>query len=180
MATERYFVGPRLLTDIRDTISRVQGMPDNQGGGFLPGMYIPLTPPLGEGGAFRVATFTGAWSIASTKEVTFKYETNTPNTASVLNLFFDFPEPQGTIDCGIAQDGTAWHLVSVPIESVNQQLRDGGDYDNVEVVTDVGISATLSTADCSITVGKTLTTQTVLLPVGGSTYTANVLIFKVN
>jgi hypothetical protein len=137
-------------------------------------------PNLGNAKVFRVATFTGAWDINASKTVTFKNQTATPNTVSASNLFFDFPEPSGTVDCGIAKEGTAWYVVSVPITSVTQQLIDGGDYDNVEVVTDISISASLSTADCSITVNKTLTTQTVLLPVSGSTYTASVLIFKVD
>jgi len=60
---------------------------------------------------FRIATFSGAWSISATKTVTFKYQTATPNTAVAVNLFATVPAPSGTADCAIARDGTAWHLV---------------------------------------------------------------------
>lgn len=61
---------------------------------------------------FRVATFTGAWSIGATKTVTFKYATATPNTASALNLFANVPAPSGSGDCAIAREGTAWFLIA--------------------------------------------------------------------
>jgi hypothetical protein len=57
---------------------------------------------------FRIATFTGAWSIGATKTVTFKYQTS---TANAVNLFALVPAPSGTADCAIARDGTAWFLV---------------------------------------------------------------------
>jgi hypothetical protein len=61
---------------------------------------------------FRVATFTGAWSIGATKTVTFKYQTSTPNTAVALNLFAVVPSPTGSGDCAIAKEGTAWFLIA--------------------------------------------------------------------
>jgi len=61
---------------------------------------------------FRVATFSGAWSIGATKTVTFKYQTSTPNTASALNLFAAVPAPTGSGDCAIAREGTAWFLIA--------------------------------------------------------------------
>lgn len=61
---------------------------------------------------FRVATFTGAWSIGATKTVTFKYQTATPNTANVTNLFFPIVgTATSSVDCAIAKDGTAWYLI---------------------------------------------------------------------
>lgn len=63
---------------------------------------------------FRVATYTGAWAINASKTVTFKYQTNTPNTATVLNLFFPVTSTAaGNRDCAIAKDGTGWFLVDV-------------------------------------------------------------------
>lgn len=62
--------------------------------------------------AFRVATFSGAWSIGATKTVTFKYQTATPNTAVALNLFANVPAPSGSGDCAIAREGTAWFLIA--------------------------------------------------------------------
>ena len=62
------------------------------------------------GKTFRVCTFTGAWSIDGMKTVTFRNQTNTPNTLAASNLFFDIPD-DGTKNCAVAKDGTAWYLV---------------------------------------------------------------------
>ncbi len=61
---------------------------------------------------FRVCTFTGAWTINTSKTVTFRNVTTTPNTASAMNLVYDLPG-QGELPCGIAKDGTAWYLIAV-------------------------------------------------------------------
>jgi len=116
MATERYFVGPRLLTDIRDTISRVQGMPDRSSGGHLPGMYIPLTPPLEEGG-FHMATFTGSWAVGSSKTVTLYNATSTAETLAVTNLLLPVPQLSDNTNsptaCAIGEDRGTWYLLNV-------------------------------------------------------------------
>ena len=62
------------------------------------------------GKTFRVCTFTGAWSINATKTVTFRNQTATPNTVAAVNLFYTLPD-NGTSDCAIAKEGTAWYLV---------------------------------------------------------------------
>jgi len=67
---------------------------------------------------FRVCTFTGAWPTGVEKVVTFKYQTQTPNTASVMNLFFPITKAAAAGDCAIAKDGAAWFLVDVPLEEV--------------------------------------------------------------
>lgn len=61
---------------------------------------------------FRIATFSGAWSIGATKTVTFKYATATPNTALATNLFAAITAFTGSRDCAIARDGTAWFLIA--------------------------------------------------------------------
>lgn len=64
---------------------------------------------------FRICTFTGSWATATLKTVTFKYQTNTPNTVSAMNLTMHLPDIGLTppyYDCAIAKDGTAWYLVS--------------------------------------------------------------------
>ena len=73
----------------------------------------------GSGGkAFRVCTFTGAWSIGSAKTVTFRNQTATPNTVSATNLFWPVPDgPQR--DCSIAKDGTAWYLLVPQLYAAN-------------------------------------------------------------
>lgn len=65
---------------------------------------IPARP------AFRVCTFTGSWSVGSSKTVTFKNQTATPNTASASNLFWPVPDGPER-DCAIGRDGTAWYLL---------------------------------------------------------------------
>lgn len=65
---------------------------------------------------FRIATFSGAWSIGATKTVTFKYQTATPNTAVATNLFAAIATFTGSRDCAIARDGTAWFLIAARCE----------------------------------------------------------------
>jgi hypothetical protein len=67
-----------------------------------------VTGPSGK--AFRMATFTGSWSINGEKVVTFRNQTTTPNTVSAVNLFLNLPD-NGQRNCAIAKDGTAWHLI---------------------------------------------------------------------
>lgn len=66
---------------------------------------------------FRVCTFTGAWIIDSAKTVTFKYQTNTPNTVSATNLFATLgTSASDPRNCAIARDGTAWFLIAAECE----------------------------------------------------------------
>lgn len=72
---------------------------DSQGGG-------------GGGKTFRICTFTGSWSIGTIKTVTFKYQTNTPNTVSASNLFASIGTATSSRNCAIAREGTAWYLIA--------------------------------------------------------------------
>ena len=45
------------------------------------------------------------------KVVTFRNVTSTPNTVSATNVFLALPD-RGSQPCGIAKDGTAWHLIA--------------------------------------------------------------------
>lgn len=58
----------------------------------------------------RVATFSGSWPAGETKTVTFKYVTETPNTAMVTNLVCGL-NPAGSCDVSIAREGTSWFLL---------------------------------------------------------------------
>jgi len=131
-----YLLGPGLASKIRQTIATVDGTPVGSGVSKIP---IDLSgdpaPPVK---AFRIATFTGTWSLGSDKAVTLKNVAATPNTVSAKNLFFDITA-NGTADCAIAKDGTVWYLV--------QDV-----HTTVEVVTNV----TLGTAGLQFT--KTLLT----------------------
>jgi hypothetical protein len=113
MKTERYFVGPKLLGDMRDTISRVQGSAYRVNGGSLPGRPESINEGEGGGGGarFRMATFTGSWAINASKVVTFSNQTNTPNTVSVKNELISLPSA-GTRKCAIAREASDWYLVN--------------------------------------------------------------------
>lgn len=79
---------------------------------------IVFDHPQFAGKVFRVCTFTGSWNVGATKTVTFKYQTNTPNTANATNLFWPVPDgPQR--DCSIAREGTAWFLLVPQLYSAN-------------------------------------------------------------
>jgi hypothetical protein len=110
---------------------------------------------VGNGKVFRVCTFTGAWAIGSTKTVTYKYQTNTPNTAVATNLFWPVTST-ATLDCAIAKEGTAWFLIDVPLYTAS-----------ISFITAISVGATLNTNDCSITTSVASSTATsVVLRVG--------------
>jgi len=121
---------------------------------------------------FRVCTYTGAWSKGTDKTVTFKYATSTPNTVSATNLFFPITGTDGG-NCGIAKDGTAWFLVSVPMFTSTAVFV--GATASTTVMRDVTLSASLNTSNCTITIGKTLSTTSVILV--QSTFTATFVTF---
>ena len=112
MASERYFIGPGLKDKLREVIYRVDEIPRTESGIDVPTVEHSLhrNPPK-----FRICTFTGSWATATLKTVTFKYQTNTPNTVQAMNLTMHLPDIGLTppyYDCGIAKEGTAWYLVS--------------------------------------------------------------------
>jgi hypothetical protein len=70
-------------------------------------------PQFGGSKVFRVCTFTGTWSKGSSKTVTFKSTTSTPNTAVAQNIFVSVGSTAtGSKNCAIAKDGTAWYLIA--------------------------------------------------------------------
>lgn len=133
--------------------------------------WMPLLDPR-KVKAFRVCTFTGAWSIGSLKAVTFKYQTATPNTASVINLFFPVTgTAAGDRDCAIAKEGTAWFLIDVPFRTATAVFV--GATQSTSVMTDVTLSASLNTSACTISIGKTLVTSSITIV--SSTFTSTFL-----
>jgi hypothetical protein len=145
---EGFLLGPNLLSQIRRTIDRVDGEPI--GSGFRRAQVILEGEEPRSAKVFRICTFTGSWAINATKTVNFKYLPGATNTVNVLNLFFPYPAPSGSVDCAIAKDGTAWHLIDVPFQTATQAI-----------VNDVQIAASLNTSNCSITVSRTLSTVSV-------------------
>jgi hypothetical protein len=181
-----FLISEGLHRDIKQTIARVDGMPDGPGATKIPTRFESL--PTQAGKVFRVCTFTGAWSIGDAKTVTFKYQTATPNTASVTNLFFPVTSTAtAATDCGIAKDGTAWFLIDVPFETATAvfvgSIATGihvastatatvlSGVTTGSVLTDVTLSASLNTSNCTISIGKTLVTASRTFVSGTSTAT---------
>jgi hypothetical protein len=125
--------------------------------------------------AFRVATYTGTWSVGANKTVTFKYQTSTPNTVVATNLFFPVTNTASSSrDCAIAKEGTAWFLIDVRMRTATavfvtgtqtqtfvNQTATGISVSSIlstSVLTDVTLSASLNTSACTIAIGKTLVT----------------------
>lgn len=101
-----FLISPELLGKVRRTVSRVEGEP------VVGKTWTIPTRFEGEESrpqrVFRIAEFTGSWDIDTTKTVTLKYQTTTPNTVVATNLFVDGP-PDGPV--AIAKEGTAWYAV---------------------------------------------------------------------
>ena len=72
----------------------------------------------------RMGTFTGSWPIGATKTVTFKYVTETPNTAAVTNLVCGL-SPSGSCDVSIAREGTSWFLLQPNFTQLPGYSADG-------------------------------------------------------
>jgi len=105
---EGFLLGPDLLASTRRTIEAVEGGVVRSGFRSTPAVLegdIASSPKV-----FRICTFTGAWSIGSSKAVTFKGVTTTPNTVNVVNLVCGL-SPAGSCDVSVAKDGTAWYLI---------------------------------------------------------------------
>ena len=102
-----FLVGESLLTRIKTTIDRVGDMPAAMGDASIP---TRVRGPVG--GAFRICTFTAAWSKNANKTVTFKYQTTTPNTVVATNLFAEIGTASSSRNCAIAKEGTAWYLIA--------------------------------------------------------------------
>lgn len=137
------------------------------------------------GKVFRVATFTGAWQIGTLKAVTFAYQTATPNTVAVTNLFFPYPN-NGAQNCAIARDGTAWFLVDVvfsvgvityvqSIASATAAYVQSVATSNTTLTYMTGGSAELNTGTCQIVFTPETATATIMVAVLATTATTRIL-----
>lgn len=135
---------------IARAVRRVEGLRE---GSPLTFRRVPAETP--QRNVFRIGTFTGAWSTGTTKTVTFKNVTSTPNTVSALNLFFPVTG-SSTRDCAVAREGTAWYLIDVPLQTATALLI--GQTSSINVLT--GASATGSLGeDCQVEVELTTTSE---------------------
>ena len=108
----------------------------------------------------RAATFTGSWPIGSVKTVTFKAATAV--TANVVNLSWPITL-SGYVneDCLVGKEGTSWWLVVPKLEA--QTAVFVTQTQNVPRITDVQMSATLNQSNCTISVGRTITTTSMTI-----------------
>ena len=111
--TEKYFIGPQLLGDIRRVVGRVDADPIGSEVTRIPTRLQDMSRPPGSG-AFRLATFTGTWSIDTTHVVTFL--NGATATATAVNHYFGVKASVGTAcKVGLASEGNTWHLVFVDL-----------------------------------------------------------------
>lgn len=101
-------IGPGLYADIKRTIERVGGMPVS-GAGIT---KIPTDLSGNDGGyvapTFRIATFTGSWSVGAGKAV--KLVANTEATVLATNVTVGV-SPAAEARCFIAREGTSWSCI---------------------------------------------------------------------
>lgn len=143
MPQKGFLIGPQLVGKIRETIARVDSMP--QGGGLtqIPTRFETVSPYVPK--VFRVCTFTGSWAIGTDKEVTFRGVTATPNTISAVNLVCGLNPGTVTCDVSVAKDGTAWYLVQ---PNLTQQPGYSASGTQVLAIVD-GNLTWVSTTSCS-------------------------------
>ena len=72
------------------------------------GTNSALELPLSQSQGIRMATFTGAWAIDSTKIVSFK---RAAGTAMVFNELINLPSA-GERSCVVGKEGTSWVLIN--------------------------------------------------------------------
>ena len=85
-----------------------------------PGITFDHPLPGIGGRMFRMATFTGSWTIDAQKVVTFLNQTTTPNTVSAYNVFATISGSTATSafkHVAVAKDGTAWYAIAAECSS---------------------------------------------------------------
>lgn len=107
--TEKYLIGPTLLGEIRQVITRVNGQPDRTSGASQDVRLQELPRRAARQGIERV-TFTGAWNKNAVKLVTFFGTTATAsalNVLSTVNTSCDDPR-----NAFVARVSGQWHLLA--------------------------------------------------------------------
>lgn len=115
--TEKYFVGPTLLGEIRETITRVAGMPDRTSGVSLP-VRLQELPRRGGGGGLKLGKVTAAWNKNSLRDVVVYSEGNALSEATaspadvltgVVNKFADVAANKWVM---VGKTNGRWYLIS--------------------------------------------------------------------
>jgi len=106
--TEKYFIGPQLLGDIRRVVGRVEAEPYGSGVTRIETRLQDMPRPSAAG--LRRALFSGAWNKMASKGITFN---GTSETATAVNIL-------ATVDAGCGESRQAivsridgqWHLIA--------------------------------------------------------------------
>lgn len=80
--TEKYYIGPRLLGDIRRVVGQVESQPIGSAVTRIPTRLQEMQQPPANG--FRRATFTGSWNKGASKAIYFYGTTETVSAMNVL------------------------------------------------------------------------------------------------
>ena len=152
----------------------------------------------------RAATFSGAWPIGSTKTVTLKYSPTA--TVNAVNLSWPITRSGYVNEnCIVGREGTNWWLV-VPVlqtatavfvtqtataffvtgtatntvfnSSSTQSVATGISLSKstVNYISDISVTATLNTSNCTISVGTTKTNGSIEVVTGATVTTGTITV----
>lgn len=117
----------------------------------------------------RVAAFSGSWAIGVSKTVTFKYAPTA--TVNAVNLSWPITlTAYSNEDCLVGREGTNWWLVVPKLEARTAVFATQTASQDVVTsvattkatilcLSDVSVTASLNTANCTISVGVTKSTS---------------------
>jgi uncharacterized protein (DUF1501 family) len=109
MAQRRYFVGDRLLGEIRETIDAVNGTPRG------PSVTTLLPSPVTEkpsAQVIRIGTATGSWNKAATNTVSWNPGSGVTATSTATNLFANITGTTAAYSVAIARVANDWYLIA--------------------------------------------------------------------
>lgn len=103
--SERYFVGPQLLSEIRETITRVGGMPDRTSGLRVNAVSQDLQR---HDSLIRIINYSGQWLKGTEKTVTIDPTTVTMTATNLFNTVWPNCSRKGAV----ARAGSTWYLIA--------------------------------------------------------------------
>ena len=112
--TEKYFIGPQLLGDIRQTVNRVAGMPQGSRIGKIPTRLQEMRPP-GSGGEMWVGKTSSTWPKGSTRDIvvhggdTLNESPTTTTLNACVNKFSDVAAGKWVI---VGRVNGGWYLIA--------------------------------------------------------------------
>lgn len=108
--TQKYFLGPQLLADVRETINRVAAMPESTSGAKIPFIGESASIPTG-GATLRYAQTVAEWGKGARQAVQIldSQSTATGETIDAQNPFADVGDAKKVIIASVAGD---WFLIA--------------------------------------------------------------------